>query len=770
VSRKGDRPPRKALMFWRAAADKKDVTAWVWATLLIGLAALALAVLVGRLRRRVAAFAEENRDLERSVRILEEERHVLELIARGATLREVLEALTEAIENIVPGVICSVLLVDRERGVLKQGAAPRLPAQFWKLCDGVPLDPDLGCCPAAAFLNETVITEDIATDPRWASIRDQVVGLGLRSCWSVPIRHSDSSEVIGTFAMYRTCPSKPSAPHVLAVQAGAHLAGNAIERLRAGQALRDYAERFAMAEKAARFGIWEWDLTAGNLELSAGASRITGFGREAVRLGYEQVISAIHPDDRNAARRARERTIAENLPYEYEFRRIVPDGSIRWLRVQGRVQEVEGRTKLLGAIMEITAQKELLLGLESAKLAAEAATRAKSEFLANLSHEIRTPMNGILGFTELTLETPLTEAQRSSLMNVRACGESLLQIINDILDFSKIEAGCMELENTVFSVSECVRFAAKTIEPQALRKGLEVTCEIAEGVPELVKGDQNRLRQVLLNLSANALKFTEQGRIAVRVILESQRENVVTLQFSVQDTGIGIAPEKHQTIFEAFRQADGSITRRYGGSGLGLAISKKLVTLFGGTIAVESAPGAGSTFRFTAQFEAAALSGQAPSREPNTVSPAFKRKLSILLAEDHATNRELMVRVLRARGHEVVTVSNGLEAVRSFSAGKYDLVLMDVQMPEMDGFEATRAIRWLQQGRHVPIVALTASAMSGDREMCLQAGMNGYLSKPLAVPKLDEMLESVATGAFSEDPAENPAPSHVRSLAHQPGP
>ena len=381
------------------------------------------------------------------------------------------------------------------------------------------------------------------------------------------------------------------------------------------------------------------------------------------------------------------------------------------------------------------------------KKAAESANRAKSEFLANMSHEIRTPMNGIIGFTELTLETALTETQRGNLANVRASAQALLQLINDILDFSKIEAGRMELEMVTFSLAECVGFAAKTIEPQARRKGVRVSCWIGEDVPQNLFGDPNRLRQVLLNLASNAFKFTDHGEIRVAVAVESRKDSDVTLCFSVSDTGIGIPAEKQASIFEPFRQADGSISRRYGGTGLGLAISRKLVSLFGGEIWVESHPGEGSAFHFTARFEI----GPAPvdaGPVPEIAARSASFPLSILVAEDHAVNRELIARVLTARGHTVTAATNGVEAVRQFGQGTYDLVLMDVQMPEMDGFEATAAIRRTGgRGRTVRIVALTANAMSGDCTRCLEAGMDGYLSKPMVRAKLDEVLEKASAEA-----------------------
>ncbi len=415
------------MMAWMATAGS---------LLLCALTSLALTVALLRTRRRLK---KEKQEIERSSQILEEERHVLELIARGGTLKEVLEALTRAVENIVPGVCCSVLLVDHQRACLIQGAAPNLPPDYWQMCSGIPILPDLGCCPSAASRGETVICEDMWSDPRWASIRDQVLGFGLRSCWSEPIRDSETGRVIGTFAMYRNIPAKPEPFHLRAVRAGAQLAGNAIERLQAVQHLRDYAERFALAEKAASFGIWEWDPASGSFDLSAANARMTGLGEKSVRVTREELYATVHPDDRESARMAREGAFENGGTYEHEFRRVFEDGSIRWYRNRGMVELKDGSSaKVIGAIIDITESKDLLLNLERAKSAAEELVRAKGEFLANMSHEIRTPMNAVMGMTSLLLDLNLPAEALDYVETIRVSSDSLLVLINDILDFSKI--------------------------------------------------------------------------------------------------------------------------------------------------------------------------------------------------------------------------------------------------------------------------------------------------------------------------------------------
>jgi PAS domain S-box-containing protein len=465
--------------------------------------------------------------------------------------------------------------------------------------------------------------------------------------------------------------------------------------------------------------------------------------------------------------------------------------NLNWAVIPGHESDL---SKVIVSLIDITerklAEEELLktnhLLEESIARAnmfaaqAEMANVAKSDFLANMSHEIRTPMNGVIGMTGLLLDTNLDQEQRSYAELVRSSGDTLLTLINDILDFSKIEAGMMQLETLDFNLLSFLDDFSASLAARVHEKGVEFICDIDPQIPALLQGDPGRLRQILTNLVGNSIKFTSQGKITVRVSSLSQSSGAVELRFSISDTGIGIPADKIGILFNKFSQVDASTTRKFGGSGLGLAISKQLVEMMGGKIGVNSEFGQGSEFWFTVRLglhttltdsnsptEIRPIVTHHSARETIRVSAGDGMRahgLRLLLAEDNSTNQLVALGILKKLGQSADIVANGVEALKALEVIPYDLVLMDVQMPKMDGLETTRHIRDIQSAvldHNIPIIAMTAHAMQGDHERCMASGMNDYISKPVDLQALAEVLNRWLPDKTSK----NLIPTHAKPMS-----
>ena len=539
-------------------------------------------------------------------------------------------------------------------------------------------------------------------------------------------------------------------------------------------------ERLTLALEGANLTLWDWDVTSGSVFLSDRWAEIVGGAAGPTVTTMVELGKLTHPEDLAAVDSALRAAIKSAGTYRIEQRIRKADGSWRWIESHGKVvsRDAHGRALRMSGInadIEERKQREREMArqeaeLHQAKEAAEAANRAKSEFLANVSHEIRTPMNAIIGMTGLALETALTDEQHGYLDTVRSAADSLLAIIDEVLDFSRIEAGNMALEQIDFSLRHCIAETMKMMAPRVHKKGLELISRVADDVPDRLLGDPTRCRQVLVNLIGNAVKFTQRGEIEVWVDVISVDAESAWLHCAVRDTGVGIPADKQSMIFDAFAQADASTTREYGGTGLGLTICARLAKAMGGRIAVESSPGQGSTFHFSLQAGIAAGSNEAPTVSALAAKSArlvtrhslreSRGPLNLLLAEDNLINQKLAVKLLTARGHTVHVASNGREALEAAERQAFDAILMDLQMPVMGGIEACRAIRKSESGiQHIPIIAVTAHAMDRDRQLCLESGMDGFVSKPIRIDLLMSEIDRVMYGGAPVAASAQPAPA-----------
>jgi PAS domain S-box-containing protein len=519
-------------------------------------------------------------------------------------------------------------------------------------------------------------------------------------------------------------------------------------RKRSEESLRRSEERLRFALGAAKGGWFDLDLTTGDAIVSPEYARLLGYECEEYRAGMRVWLDNIHPEDRAGVTRAFDAGLAKGENVDVVYRRRVKSGHWLWLNSVGSVVEwdADGKpARMAGVHTDITERKQAEVALQAAKLVADAASRAKTQFLAHMSHEIRTPMNVIVGLIQVLEREPATPEQTEIVRNIHAAGDSLLRIIDDVLDFSKIEAGQLRMEARPFELPTVLDRAARLLRGAADAKGVRLEIEPLAGQFPRIVGDALRLEQVLVNLISNAIKFADHGSVVVEVKQAEATATGLRLRFEVVDTGIGIEPEVLGRLFAPFTQADTGITRQFGGTGLGLAISKALVVQMGGRLGATSTMGAGSTFWFEVPFQCAGAEVGAPPAAKEAAIRAATRDfvgLRVLVVDDNRMNRFVVERMLAPTGASVVAAADGQQALQLLKAqpAGFDVVLMDVQMPVMDGLTATRVIRGDPELCAIPVIALTAGVLAEEREAAMAAGVDGFLAKPLDLEELTRVL------------------------------
>jgi PAS domain S-box-containing protein len=697
--------------------------------------------------RDLTSTVEAEAELQRQFAQLRALHRLFDAMAHDASVDEICH---EAVAGTM-----EALQSDRA-AVLLFGSEGRIRFRAWAGLSAEYREAIVEATPWNGPLSETEATQmsDTSTADLPAHIRALLQAEGIRAISVYRIRHED--RLLGFLTTHWNTPHTAREEEARVGMTIARAVALVIDRSRRDAERR----RLALAVDSTKDAVVLTDKNGVILRINPGFTRITGWTAEEAIGQTPRLLRSSHTSP--AIHQELWSTILDGRTWSGRLVDVRKDGTEyhTWLTISPVFDDEGQIAAFVGVQRDVTTdmarEEELRRGavrlmqanqeLREAKDAAEAATRAKAEFLATMSHEIRTPMNGVLGFTHLLLDTSLDDLQREYVGTIRNSGQALLGIINDILDFSKIEAGRLEIEPLPFDLRRTVGEIVELLQPQAAARGISLDAAFRDGVPTGVLGDEGRVRQVLINLAGNAVKFTERGGVSIEVAHEDGgAPGPGQVRVAVKDTGPGIPEDKLGALFQSFSQVDPSTTRRFGGTGLGLAISRRLVGLMGGRIGVESVAGRGSTFWFTLPVSAEPVAPAAPRSAPSSGAPLWLVRpddapVRVLVADDNSVNVKLARHLLEKVGCRVDVAGNGLEAVDLVRRIRYDLVLMDCHMPDMDGLEATRAIRAAETDGRLPIIALTASAMAEDREQALASGMDDFLSKPLLPDALHRCL------------------------------
>ncbi len=695
------------------------------------------------------------RSEDNAVRRLHAEYATVRALAEAGSLPDAAPRILEAVCETFGWEYGGLWRVNPTGGVLRCVEAWHSPSGAGEELSGkarqVTFEPSQGLPGRVWSSNEPVWIPDVRREENFPCAQ-VAAKAGLHTALGVPVRFRDS--FLGVLEFFSPAIPQPDIGMLEMLSTIASQIGQFIEHKRT-------EEELAMLFRMSRDMLCIADFEGYLLRVNPAWAKTLGYTTE--ELTSVPYMDFVHPDDREATV-GEDQSVTGGVPVLlFENRYRCKDGSYRWMSWNAIPDT--GRGLIYCSVRDVTGQKRVASELRKARDAANAASRAKSDFLANMSHEIRTPMNAVIGMTELLQDTPLSADQREYTDTLQDAAESLLGVISDILDFSKIEAGMFELSPVTFDLREALENTLRTLGVRAHQKGLELVCEVGSEVPDILVGDAPRLRQVVLNLVGNAIKFTESGEILLQVESADNVDNETTLRFVVADTGIGIPEEKQELIFEAFAQADGSTTRKYGGTGLGLAIAATLVRMMGGEVSVESEPDRGSRFVFSARFAVPPPSAVPP--KPRT--PESLRGLRVLVVDDNATNRRILTEMLTRWEMEPKAVSGGEAALEELQAAQkagdpYPLVLLDGNMPGMDGFAVAQHIKEHERLAGASIMMLTSAARPGDRARCLELGVASYVSKPI---KRSDLFDTI-TDVLAHRPGKRIPRTRVRPPTPEP--